>query len=119
MTLGQVPLRQSLRSPPLAARMRARDVQPRFACQDREISEYLGRKRWVVKCTLTYLKHLLHFNTCFESRVDVYLAFLAFHCTLVYLNQAHAEAFVVQSHDVIACQAASRYTPPSEARAFG
>ena len=66
---------------------RERGIRPRIARRGIEISERLGRHRWVVERTLAWLNRFRRLTVRYERRADIHLAFTTLACALVCLNQ--------------------------------
>lgn len=67
--------------------LRRRGAVPRIARRGVESSERLGRHRWKVERTLSWLNRLRRLKVRYERRDDIHLAFLRIGCALVTLNQ--------------------------------
>lgn len=63
--------------------LRARSIIPRIARRGIESSERLGRYRWVVERTLSWLNRLRRLKVRYERRADIHQAFLSLGCSLV------------------------------------
>ncbi len=66
--------------------MRKRGIIPRIARRAIESSERLGRQRWVVERTLSWLNRYRWLKVRYERRADVYQAFLELGCVLICCN---------------------------------
>ena len=66
--------------------MRKRGIIPRIARCAIESSERLGRQRWVVERTLSWLNRYRRLKVRYERRADVYKAFLELGCVLICCN---------------------------------
>jgi transposase len=60
---------------------------PRIARRGVEISERLGRHRWVVERTLASLNRFRRLANRYERRADIHEAFVTLGCSLICLNQ--------------------------------
>ncbi len=63
--------------------LRARTITPRIARREIESSERLGRYRWVVERTLSWLNRFRRLKVCYERRADIHWAFLTLGCALI------------------------------------
>jgi IS5 family transposase len=64
--------------------LRKRDITPRIARGGIESSEKLGRYRWVVERTLSWLNRSRRLKVrCYERRDDIHQAFLDLGCALI------------------------------------
>jgi transposase len=63
--------------------LRARNIIPRIARRRIESSERLGRYRWVVERTLSWLNRFRRLKVRYERRADIHLALLTFGCALI------------------------------------
>jgi transposase len=63
--------------------LRARSIIARIARRGIESSERLGRSRWVVERTLSWLNRLRRLKVRYERRADIHLAFLSLGCALL------------------------------------
>lgn len=63
--------------------LRARGIIPRIARRGIESSERLGRHRWVVERTLSWLNRFRRLKVRYERRADIHQAFLSFGCALL------------------------------------
>jgi transposase len=73
--------------------LRARGILQRIARRGVESRERLGRYRWVVERTLSWLNRFRRLKVRYERRVDIHQAFLTLGCALIcwrYLPQAMA-----------------------------
>ena len=73
-------------SRPLREELRRRGITPRIARRGIESSERLGRHRWVVERTLSWLNRYRHLRIRYERRADMHLAFLHIGCALICRN---------------------------------
>ncbi len=71
--------------------LRKRGITPRIARRGIESSERLGRHRWVVERTLSWLNRYRRLKVRYERRADVHQAFLEFGCALICWN--HVQRF--------------------------
>ena len=67
--------------------IRRRNGVPRIARRGVESSERLGRHRWVVERTLSWLNRFRRLKVRYERRDDIHMAFLRLGCALVTFNQ--------------------------------
>lgn len=67
--------------------IRRRNGVPRIARRGVESSERLGRHRWVVERTLSWLNRFRRLKVRYERRDDIHLAFLKLGCAIVSFNQ--------------------------------
>ena len=63
--------------------LRKRGITPRIARRGIEPSERLGRHRWVVERTLSWLNRYRRLKVRYERRADIHQAFLDLGCTLI------------------------------------
>lgn len=64
--------------------LRKRGITPRIARRGIESSERLGRHRWVVERTLSWLNRYRRLKVVrYERRTDIHQAFLDFGCALI------------------------------------
>jgi transposase len=73
-------------SKPLREALRKRGITPRIARRGIESSERLGRHRWVVERTLSWLNRYRRLRIRYERRADMHLAFLHIGCALICWN---------------------------------
>jgi len=73
-------------SKPLREELRKRSITPRIARRGIESSERLGRHRWVVERTLSWLNRYRRLRIRYERRADIHLAFLHIGCALICWN---------------------------------
>jgi len=66
--------------------LRSRGIIPRIARRGIESSERLGRYRWVVERTLSWLNRFRRLKIRYEHRADIHLAFLQLGCALISLR---------------------------------
>ncbi len=66
--------------------LRKRGIVPRIARRGVESRERLGRYRWVVERTLSWLNRFRRLNVRYEHRADIHEAFLTLGCALVCWN---------------------------------
>ena len=62
---------------------RARSIAPRIARRGVDTSEKLGRHRWVVERTLSWIARCRRLAVRYERRDDVHLAFLVLACAVI------------------------------------
>ncbi len=75
----------------LRAGLRKRGITPRIARRGVESSERLGRHRWVVERTLSWLNRYRRLRIRYERRADMHLAFLHIGCALICWNFVNHE----------------------------
>jgi IS5 family transposase len=63
--------------------LRQRGILPRIARKGIESSERLGRHRWVVERTLSWLNRFRRLTVRYERRADIHQAFLSLGCALI------------------------------------
>ncbi len=63
--------------------LRKRGITPRIARRGVESSERLGRHRWVVERTLSWINRFRRLKVRYERRADVHQAFLELGCALI------------------------------------
>lgn len=63
--------------------LRKRGILPRIARKGIESSERLGRHRWVVERTLSWLNRFRRLTVRYERRDDIHQAFLSLGCALI------------------------------------
>jgi transposase len=63
--------------------LRARGIIPRIARRGIESSERLGRYRWAVERTLSWLNRFRRLKVRYERRADIHQAFLTLGCALI------------------------------------
>ena len=63
--------------------LRKRGIESRIARRGVESSERLGRHRWVVERTLSWLNRYRRLKVRYERRADVHQAFLDLGCALI------------------------------------
>jgi transposase len=73
-------------SGPLREELRRRHITPRIARRGIESSERLGRHRWVVERTISWLNRYRRLRIRYERRADMHLAFLHIGCALICWN---------------------------------
>lgn len=66
--------------------LRKRHILPRIARKGIESRERLGRHRWVVERTLSWLNRHRRLKVRYERRKDIHEAFLSLACALICLN---------------------------------
>ena len=67
--------------------LRRRGIKSRIARRGVESSERLGRHRWVVERTLSWLNRFRRLKVRYERRADVHQAFLELGCALICWNR--------------------------------
>jgi transposase len=73
-------------SRPAAAWLRARKVKPVIAKQRSQHGSGLGRQRWVVERTLSWLHQHRRLRLRYERRADIHEAFISIACSLICLR---------------------------------
>jgi transposase len=63
--------------------LRARGIIPRIARRGIESRERLGRYRWVVERTLSWLNRFRRLKVRYERRADIHRGFLSLGCALI------------------------------------
>lgn len=63
--------------------LRRRGIKTRIARKGKESSEKLGRHRWVVERTLSWLNRCRRLKVRYERRADIHQAFLDLGCALI------------------------------------
>ena len=63
--------------------LRSRGIIPRIARRGIESRERLGRYRWVVERTLSWLNRFRRLKVRYERRADIHQAFLSLGCSLI------------------------------------
>lgn len=63
--------------------LRKRGIIPRIARRGIESSQRLGRYRWVVERTLSWLNRYRRLKVRYERRADIHLAFVTLGCALI------------------------------------
>lgn len=63
--------------------LRRRGIVPRIARRGIDSSERLGRYRWVVERTLSWLNRYRRLQVRYERRADIHQAFLTLGCALI------------------------------------
>lgn len=66
--------------------LRRRGIIPRIARRGIESSERLGRYRWVVERTHSWMNRFRRLKIRYERRADIHLAFLHWGCALICWN---------------------------------
>ncbi len=69
--------------PRCRAALRRRRIKARIARRGVERSDRLGRHRWVVERTLSWLNRFRRLKVRYERRADVHQAFLSLGCALI------------------------------------
>lgn len=70
-------------SPRCRRALHSRRIIARIARRGIESSERLGRYRWVVERTLSWLNRFRRLKACYERRADIHQAFLSLGCALI------------------------------------
>lgn len=73
--------------PVIRRQLRARGIPPRIARRGIESSQKLGRHRWVVERTLSWLHNLKRLRIREERRADIHLALMHLGCSLILLRR--------------------------------
>lgn len=71
--------------------LRQRHITPRIARRGIDSSERLGRYRWVVERTLSWLNRYRRLKVRYERRADIHQAFLTLGCALICWNYLQKE----------------------------
>jgi len=66
--------------------LRRRGITPRIARRGIESSERLGRYRWVVERTHSWMNRFRRLKIRYERRADIHVAFLHLGCALICWN---------------------------------
>jgi IS5 family transposase len=66
--------------------LRRRRIRCRIARKGVDSSERLGRHRWIVERTLSWLNRYRRLAVRYERRVDIHQAFLTLGCALICFN---------------------------------
>jgi IS5 family transposase len=66
--------------------LRKRHIKPRIARRRIDSSARLGRHRWVVERTLSWLNRYRRLKVRYERRADIHQAFLSLGCALICWN---------------------------------
>jgi transposase len=69
--------------------LRKRGITPRIARRGIESSERLGRHRWRVEQTLSWLHRYRRLRIRYEQRDDIHQAFLSLGCAMICFKQLH------------------------------
>ncbi|MEU8377793.1 transposase [Streptosporangium sp. NPDC048865] len=69
--------------PHLRTFLRGRGIVPRIACRGVESSQRLGRHRWVVERTVSWLAGCRRLRRCHEGRTDHFGSFVALAAALI------------------------------------
>src|SRR5207247_2431585 len=83
---AQAPCRQGLRLPSPPSGHAQAPHHPRIARCGVEPKNRLGRYRWVVERTLSWLNRFRRLKIRYEHRADIHLAFLQLGCALISLR---------------------------------
>jgi len=67
--------------------LRARGIRPIIAKRRTQHGSGLGRQRWVVERTLSWLHQYRRLRIRYERRADIHQALLALACSLICLKQ--------------------------------
>ena len=67
---------------------RQRGITPRIARRGIESSQRLGKHRWVVERTLSWLNRYRRLKVRYERRADIHQAFVKLGCALIVWNYA-------------------------------
>ncbi len=71
--------------------LRRRGIGARIARRGVESSEKLGRHRWLVERTFSWLYRFRRLAVRYERRADIHQAFLDLACALICCNHIHRE----------------------------
>jgi IS5 family transposase len=71
--------------------LRSRGIIPRIARRGIESSERLGRYRWVVERTLSWLNRFRRLKVRYERRADIHQGFLSLGCAFICLRAFSAQ----------------------------
>jgi transposase len=69
--------------------LRARGIQPRIAAQLQPHGSGLGKQRWVVERSFSWLRQYRRLRTRYERSVETHEAFLSIACSLICLRALH------------------------------
>ena len=72
--------------------LRRRQIKPRIAKRETEHGSGLGRERWVVERTISWLRQHRRLRVRYERRADIHEAFLSIACSLICLRQLERSA---------------------------
>ena len=75
----------------LREELRRRGITPRLARRGVESRGRLGRHRWVVERTISWLNRFRRLRIRYERRADIHLAFLHIGCALICWNFVNHE----------------------------
>jgi transposase len=67
--------------------LRKRHIKVRIARKGIDSSERLGRHRWVIERTLSWLNRYRRLTVRYERRADIHQAFLTLGCAIIYFQQ--------------------------------
>ncbi|MBB3172872.1 transposase [Endobacter medicaginis] len=70
---------------------RRRRITPRIARRGVEISQKLGRHRWVIERTFAWINRFRRLVTRYERKSDIHHAFTALACSLICFNRLQEE----------------------------
>ncbi len=73
--------------------LRKRGIVPRIARRGVESKDRLGRHRWVVERTLSWLNRYRRLRIRYERRDDIHQAFLSLGCALICWNTVQRTEF--------------------------
>ena len=71
--------------------LRQRHIRCRIARKSIDSSERLGRHRWVIERTLSWLNRYRRLTVRYERRADLHQAFLTLGCCLICFNALQKE----------------------------
>ena len=74
---------------PYRAVLSKRGIKARIARRGVESSERLGKHRWVVERTQSWMNRHRLLKVRYEKRADIYLSFSLLACSLICLKQIH------------------------------
>ena len=73
-------------------KLRARRMTPRIAKRETEHGSGLGKQRWVVERTISWLHQHRRLRVRYERRADIHEAFHSIACSLICLKQLERSA---------------------------
>jgi transposase len=73
--------------------LRDRRIKPRIAKRKTEHGSGLGKERWVVERTISWLHQHRRLRVRYERRADIHEAFLSIACSLICLKQLERSTF--------------------------
>jgi transposase len=72
--------------------LRARRITPVIAKRETEHGSGLGKQRWVIERTISWLHQHRRLRVRYERRADIHEAFLSIACSLICLKQLERSA---------------------------